>query len=288
MGSILFDGRASQGFWRSGNQFVNGTDVYAINQTVIENTAAIAIAQDPLDQHGQVWRMTLDATVDYDAFEDKARAEITTPNSGSNSAGPPRDNSGTYMAQGVDLWMRWAFLIPADFVFAVEATEHSKDVVIIQIHDAPGTAMRVAPWHLVLVNDDLQLRTSWSETVDNDRLIWRDKCRTDHWYEVALNAQWDSSDPAGGYMRVWVGQREIFREYNALNTYATYNSPGPYPKGGGYYYPHGIPSNLTQNSVYHRGVQIGTAYVSLTEFLAACGSTDIELEPELLRLGALG
>lgn len=276
--SILFDGRASQGFSKSGSTYVNGTDIYQINQDV-SNADGIGIESDPLGTYGDVWRFTLDRDLDYDAVNGKARAELSPPNSGVNDVGPPRDNSDVYMAKGVDLWFFWRFMLASDFRFADDARRVSKEAVLIQIHDKPGTSDRVAPWHLILVNDVLELRTSYHPTTNNDRLVWRAPARAGVWYSCVLNAKWDdTAAPAEGYMHWWVNRRKAFIETAAVNTYATDNSPGPWPKCSGYYYPHGLPSNFQRNTVYHVGLQVGTEYSSFDAFMAACGSSDTELE----------
>lgn len=278
MPSILFDGRASLGFSRVGNQYTNGVDIFQINQTKIANTSAIGIVADPAGVYGNVWSFTLDRDLDYDAVDDKARAEMSAPNTGSISAGPPRDNSGVYMAKGVDLWFCWRFMLAPGFQFAVGATNFQRDAVIAQIHDNPGTSTRVAPWHVILVDDRLELRNSYHPSTENDRLLWWEKARTGVWYSCVLSARWDDTAGPNGYMHWWVNRRKAFIETNALNTYATDNSPGPYPKCSGYYYPHGLPSNFRRATVYHVGLQVGTEYSSFTEFMAACGSPDTELE----------
>lgn len=279
---ILFDGRAGMGFTRAGNAFVNGIDTYTINQE-IANANSVVIVDDPINPGKQAWKMTLDKELDYSVATNKCRAEITAPNGGSHVVGPPRNNSDIYMSQGVDLWMSWRFMIPSDFVFATDASSSKNDVVVVQIHDAPGTVTRVAPFHLLLVNDEFQLRNSYHETIENDRVLWREKCSADKWYSMVLNMLWDSTEPAVGYMNVWVNKRKVFRESDALNTYATSNSPGPYPKGSGYYYPHGMPINFVRNTIYHGGLQIGTEYSSFDDFASACGSEDTELEPLIAR-----
>lgn len=279
---ILFDGRADQGFAKSGSTYVNGTDIYQINQEV-SNAAAIAIVADPLGVFGSVWRMRLNAVDDFYGATGKARAELSPPNTGSHAVGPPRDNSDIYMAQGVDLWMAWDFMLDENFVFATDANRGSHDAVLIQIHDQPGTSSRVAPWHLILVNGTLELRNSYDDVTENDRLLWQTPAQRGKWYSMVLNAWWDSTAPAAGYMKLWVDRRRVFTESSALNTYPTYNSPGPWPKASGYYYPHGLPSNLVENTVYHRGLRVGTEYTSFTEFMTACGSSAAELEPLMAR-----
>lgn len=275
---ILFDGRASLGFARSGSTYVNGIDLFQVNQEVA-NASAIGIAHDPLGAHGNVWRFTVDRALDYSEAQDKARAELSPPNSGVNDPGTPRDNSDVYMAKGVDLWFFWRFMLAPDFRYADDATQYTGDAVLIQIHDKPGTSDRVAPIHLILINDILELRNSYSTTVNYDRLLWRQRASAGVWYSCVLNARWDdTAAPSEGYMHWWVNRRKAFVETSALNTYATDNSPGPWPKCSGLYYPHGLPSNFTQNTVYHTGLQVGTEYSSFDEFMAACGSSDTELE----------
>lgn len=279
--SILFDGRASAGFTKSGSTWVNGVDIYQINQE-ITNDAGITIASDPLGQRGSVWKFTLERALDYDGGTDKARAELSPPNSGSAGVGPPRDTSDVYMAKGVDLWFCWRFALATDFVFADDATAVSNDVILLQIHDKPGTSSRVAPWHLILVNDMMEIRNTYSTSVDYHRLLWKRRAVPGMWYSVVVNALWDdTAGPSSGYQHIWVNGRKVFRETAALNTYATDNSPGPWPKCSGYYYPHGLPANFNRNTVYQSGLVIGTEYASFDAFMLAASEPDTELEPFL-------
>lgn len=275
--SILFDSRLNTGsVWtRSGSTYGNGTDVLAINQ---ETTRYSAFAPVLDSVRGLVWE--IDARPS-DLVSDKIRNELSPPNTGVNAGGPPRDNSGTYMAKLADLWYRWAFRLDSDWWFATTATRNGGDCVLLQAHDAPGTSSRVAPFHVLLVNDELQARNSYSETVDYDRLMWKAPAVRGRWYTLVLNAYLDDTAPATGYLRLWVNGRKVFHEDNGLNTYATFNSPGPWPKMGGIYYPHGMPVGFSGNKLRHEGLVVGDAYGSFDAFMLAAGVSDREQEMPL-------
>jgi len=272
--AILFDSRLNTGsaWTRSGGSYSNGVDILAINQDVTRYDAFTQVIDD---EFGLVWEIN---AIPQDLVADKIRDELSPPNSGVNDAGPPRDNSGTYMAKLTNLWYRWAIRLDPDWWFATNATKNSGDCVLLQCHDAPGTSSRVAPLHMILVNDVLELRNSYSETVDYDRLLWRDKAVTGQWYTFVLNAYLDDAAPATGYLRWWVNERKLFTEDNGLNTYATFNSPGPWPKMGGIYYPHGMPRGFPGNKIRNEGMIVGDGYSSFDEFMIAAGLSDRELE----------
>lgn len=273
--TILFDSRLnkSAAAWtRIGTTFSNGVDVMSVNQEVSRPSAYEQVAD--VDR-GLVWRINARPS---DLLSDKIRNELSAPNTGVNSIGPPRDNSGTYMLKLRNLWYRWSFKFPADAWFATGATKDRWDCVVIQQHDTPGTASRVAPLHLLLVNDELQLRNSFSTTVDYDRLLWRARAQIGVWYDCVLQAFLDDTAPATGYLRWWVNGRKVFHEDNALNTYATDNSPGPWPKDAGIYYPHGMPPGFPGTALMSEGMVVGDGYATYNAFMGACGLADTERE----------
>lgn len=274
--SILFDSRLNTGstWTRSGSTYGNGVDLLEINQEVTRYSAYQQVFDS---EKGLVWEITA-LTTDRSGVTDKLRNELSAPNSGINSVGPPRDNSGIYMAKLTDLWFWWSFRLDDDWWFASTASQFSGDCVLMQTHDKPGTTSRTAPMHLILVNDTLELRNSYSETVDYDRLLWRAPAVRGQWYTFVLNAYLDDTASATGYLRWWVNRRKVFNEVNGLNTYATFNSPGPWPKMGGIYFPHDVPDGFPGNTIKHAGMIVGDNYASYDAFMAACGLPDTELE----------
>jgi len=273
--TILFDSRLNKSATRwllSGGTFSNGTDIMSVNQEVARPEAYQQVTDA---RRGLVWSIN---ALPSDLLSNKIRNELSAPNSGVNSVGPPRNNSGTYMLKLRNLWYRWAFRFTEQSWFASGATKDRWDCVIIQKHDTPGTGSRVAPLHLLLVNDELQLRNSFSTTTDYDRLLWRRKAEVGVWYDCVLQAFLDDTAPATGYMRWWVNGRKVFHEDNALNTYATDNSPGPWPKDAGIYYPHGMPLGFPGNHILSEGMVVGDGYSTFAEFMAACEIAQPELE----------
>lgn len=274
--TILFDARLNTGstWTRAGSNYSNGIDSLVVNQDIARASAYSQIVDA---ERGLVWGINAEPA-DYYSVSGKLRVELSAPNSGVAAAGPPRDTSDVYMAKLTDLWFRWAFRLDDDFWFASDARQDSRDVVLVQMHDAPGTSSRVAPVHLLLVNDQLELHNSYSETVNYDRLLWRAPAIAGQWYTLVLNVYLDDTAPATGYLHCWVNGRKVFVETGGLNTYATSNSPGPWPKDAGIYLPHGLPSGFPGNALRSEGLVVGDAYASYDAFMAACGLPDTELE----------
>lgn len=272
--AILFDARLNTGstWTRSAGNYSNGTDIMSINQEV---TRFDAYGQVEDATNRLVWSINSSAS---DLVGDKLRNELSAPNSGVNSPGPPRDNSGTYMAKLTNLWRRWNFKLDRNWWFARNATGTDGDCVIIQLHDAPGTSDRVAPWHMLVINDEWQIRNSFSQSVEYDRILYRAPAVRNRWVSVVLNAFWDDTAPETGYMRIWINRRKVFTEDNHLNTYATFNSPGPWPKDVGIYWPHGLPDGWQPSSLLSEGMVVGDGYASFNDFMSAAGIAETELE----------
>lgn len=268
--AILFDGRFSgNGNWAydaASDRWMNGTDQYALDR---ENSrAAIDAMQFVVDrEYGRVMRCRLTPD-DVVSGEQKARIELSAPSGGIGDAGPPRDTSDQFMAKGVDLWFAGAFQLSAGTVFGRASTPDRGDVVLVQWHDKPGGS-RKAPAHIVLINDELQFRNSYDTGSGYDRLMWRAKARKGVWYRWVLQALWDDSAPGAGYMRLWINDQKVFEETSALNTYSDDNDPGPWPKMGGLYVPHGWPAGVPSLEVKHIGLIVGTEYAGYAEFSAA-------------------
>lgn len=282
--AILFDSRLNTGaLWtRVGSSYGNGLDSLEVNQ---DTARASAFSQVTDSERGLVWQINA-IPADLNGTTGKLRNELSAPNSGASSAGPPRDYSGVYMAKLTDVWHRWSLRLDPDWWFASTATRENGDCVLLQTHDSPGTSSRVAPMHLILVNGNFELRNSYSETVENDRLLWRAKAVAGQWYEFVYNAYLDDTAPATGYLRWWVNGRKVFSEDNGLNTYPTFNSPGPWPKMGGIYFPHSVPDGFPGNQLRHEGLIIGNSYESFNAFMTAAGVDSTE--KELVFAGAAG
>lgn len=264
--ALIWDGRASNGFAKSGTTFTNGALTYNMSQEV-SRPGAFSVVPDPLGQFGAVFRMDLDVSLDYSGGTDKARCELQTPTTGAHA-----DN-------GAELWLNWRFMIPDGFQFASGTSQSRGVCVILQVHDHPGGVDRAAPWHWWILDDWLEFRCSYEGvgSANYERLLYREKCRTNHWYSVVLNVLWENTTPASGIHNVWLDRRKVWSR-NELTCYAT-NDTSNYPKASGIYYGLGVPDGITQNTVYQQGVIVADDTSStFDEFMAECGSSDTELE----------
>lgn len=266
---IIWDGRASNNFVKSGTTYTNGSLVYSMSQE-ISRPSAFDIVDDPLRQYGKVFRIDIDQTLDFLASTNKGRCELQTPTTGAHA-----DN-------GAELWLLTRFMLPIGFNFVRNGlvAYNNWPCVVWQIHDGPGGIPRPAPFHFLLVGDKLEFRQSMDASSE---VRWYSSTAIiGHWYSLVAHVYWENTTAENGLLELWVDGHKI-KSTIGLNCYSTNNSAN-YPKAPGLYYGQGRPPDVTNNTIYSWGLMVGNAdYDTYDEFMEGCGQDDVELEPYVTR-----
>lgn len=185
---------------------------------------------------------------------------------------------------GVDYWTWFSVYFPS-------AWEQSDDKLLwAQIHEEADTspADYVGEAQLIFTAEGNRVRVENNFDVDAQTVAFADITSRvlydwplttflGRWNDIVLRVTW--SVTSGGALSLWRNRRRVFVDAavdNAFNNAAARGGDDPFHKLGLYRTDSG---NATEsNYVYHRGVRRGTSYSSFNAFMAACGSSDTELE----------
>lgn len=265
-----------------GGQFADWTQYDGMGNVGESPVAAeadhLALVTDPTGQAGTVAQITALLT-DPDTFG--TRYEIL-PFSPPN--GDPITDWGGADADS-RRWYRFAFMV-RDWQREVDFSGTPQFTVVWQVHDDEDTspADTVVTPPLWLKDNGRGYWELWntycadSQTTASNytyRLLTRFPIVNDKWEELVVFVKWSWT---AGELSVWRDRRKIFQDVsgtpNCFNNLAARGGGKNYPKLGVYQ-----KTSDFDRTVFHQGMQVGDeAYATFDAFLAACGSSDTELE----------
>lgn len=182
-------------------------------------------------------------------------------------------------------WYRFAFLV-TDWPEEPRVPPNPQLAVLWQLHDQADSTPDVYDdpplWlrddglgYWVLRNTyDVNAVTTLGTIVKRDLI--RFKREINVWNEIVIymKPSWTSGD-----LKIWRNRRLIFTETgtpNCFNHQAANGGSYNFIEYGVY---GGKTGQVTPRTAYHKGIQVGDeAYTTFDQFLAACGSSDTELE----------
>lgn len=233
------------------------------------NAAGLTLVADPAGAPGNVLRAYM---AQGDAVAGGSyRSEISTYN--------------IKAAIGAVSWYWFETYIPADWV------DGGNWATIWQIHDtADGGDVggRHPPIECIIDGSQLVL-SSAAATADADDTsverhgIWRMTTPKGRWVSWVLKADWRYT--TAGALTLWRDQRLVYQETGKRNCYN--DVVGLFPKFG-IYVPNNLNVAIPNRTVFHRGMVTGdSAYSSFNAFMAAAGTSQIELEAVMFRGSAV-
>ena len=185
---------------------------------------------------------------------------------------------------GTDYWTWISVYVPATWQVADDK------ILWFQIHEQPDTspADYVGEAQLIATIEGRRVRIENNFDVDAQTVAFADitsRVLCDwplddflgRWTDIVIRVTW--SVTSGGALRIWRNRRQVFQDAatnNAYNNAAARGGDDPFHKLGIYRTDSG--NATVANYLLHRGLKRGTGYSTFDTFMAACGSSDTELE----------
>lgn len=185
---------------------------------------------------------------------------------------------------GVDYWTWVAVYVPQTW------TTVDDKLLWFQIHeepdDSPADYVGEAQFIATIEGDRVRIEnnydvdaqtTAFADITSRVLCDWPLSEFLGRWTNLVVRATWSYS--SAGALSIWRDRRRVFADAstnNAFNNDAARGGDDPFHKLGLYRTDTG--NATAENYVLHRGLKRGTGYSSFDAFMAACGSSDTELE----------
>lgn len=172
---------------------------------------------------------------------------------------------------GAEYWHRFRFYVPNDW-----AGFRDRALVVLQLHDKKddGDPNREPPWRMEIIGERLEFWQAYEGLGVNSQLIASQRLERGSWQTIVVRML--ATHEGSGELEFWSNRRKICRRLGA-NAYD--DVAGLYAIMCLY-----LPSNWeaggpTSRTIYFDDYQLGnSSYDRFDEFMAACGSSDTELE----------
>lgn len=280
--TILFDGWLPDGNAASklaSHDYMNNLGVSSISP-VAEVPGTVEIVKDPVSQSFDVVKTSYKQT-DTRFSDDSLRSMLLpiTPTAGDGIV----DWGGGYTT--VRRWYRFAFLV-TEWPREPQVLSSSQLTVLMQLHDQADTGEPYVDPPLWILDDgrgywnfdnSYDVNAVSSDATKVERTLVKIPQVLNQWEEfvVYMKPSWTSGD-----LTVWHNGRKVFRETGVPNCFNHLPARGGSFNSIQYGVYGGKTSQVTDRAAYHKGFQIGDeAYTTFNQFMAACGSSIVELDP---------